>query len=94
MVSEIGNPATFNVNMPNQVLNKNNEQKSPDEDFEKKAQSMGVPDDIIKQGKQAVKAWVMESRQNANSSDNPTENQKIIPKEGNKSSDSRIDLFA
>ena len=55
---------------------------------------MGVPDDIIKQGKQAVKAWVMESRQDTNSSDNPTENQPIIPKEGNKSSDSCIDLFA
>ena len=35
-----------------------------EEEFKQKAQSMGVPNDVIQQGMQAVKAWVMENKQN------------------------------
>jgi len=40
-----------------------------EDDFKQKAQSMGVPDSVIQQGMQAVKAWVMENKESGDSSD-------------------------
>ena len=95
MISEMGNSTSFNVQMPSQVSNDANKQ-SPNEDFEKKAQSMGVPENIIKQGKQAVKEWVMESKQDgdANANVKETANQQVSPQEEKKEANSHISLFA
>jgi pimeloyl-CoA synthetase len=35
-----------------------------EEEFKQKAQSMGVPNDVIQQGMQATKAWIMENKEN------------------------------
>jgi len=93
MISETGNSTSYNFQIPNQASNEA-KQKSPSEDFEKKAQSMGVPEDIIKQGKQAVKAWVMESKQGVNANDKVTDNRQIIPQEENSKGSPHISLFA
>ena len=34
-----------------------------EEEFKQKAQSMGVPNDVIQQGMQAAKAWIMENKE-------------------------------
>ena len=39
-----------------------------EEEFKQKAQSMGVPNDVIQQGMQAVKAWIMENKENEQNS--------------------------
>ncbi len=33
-----------------------------EDEFKQKAQSMGVPENVIQQGMQAVKSWVMENK--------------------------------
>jgi pimeloyl-CoA synthetase len=63
------------------------------DEFQKKAQSMGVPDNIIKQGREAVKEWVMENKLQTTSDDNLAENQSSLPKEKNNKSDSAVNIF-
>ncbi|MFK5986505.1 MAG: hypothetical protein QM479_13930 [Pseudomonadota bacterium] len=89
MISKISNTDVFNQQLSEmRGAEKESGKKISEEEFQKKAQSMGVPADVIKQGRQAVKEWVMESRQTTD------ENSSTPKKDPENDSDSGINIFA
>lgn len=59
MVSEINGSGGFGGQMSNQALN---------ETMKQKLQSQGIPEDVISQGREEIKAWVMENKENKQNS--------------------------
>lgn len=67
MISGIQNASMSSVQLTNQSQSASSESvtQNQGDDFQQKARSKGIPDSVIKQGKQAAMKWLTENKQTA-----------------------------
>jgi len=75
VISGIQNTSAASTQLANQSQSPPTEDiaQGQGEEYQQKARSKGIPESVIKQGKQAAMKWLTENKQIANTTDSSTE---------------------